>query len=286
MFKYGEFLYSHDDTKKGFDLINKSASLGYHEAQEWVGYYYYNSITDYDFVKGIKWLSEAAKQGNTRAQYYLGKMHFEGNRRDKDSNKMPNNTNVTEALKWFKKASDGGHSEAKLYILASEGSFDAQYKLLNDYSDCHVSSDDAKAQQIGNFINSSISNKSSNEELFKLATVCGTNLAFSQKLLKNAAEKGHAIAALSIWEDMNYKKQEGAEKYLMIALNAGHPEAQFLQSAKLIKPHMRDSKLIYPLDDKNANKDIEEGMRLLRLSAEQGYDRAQKMLIRFEKTTK
>ncbi len=55
----------------------------------------------------MKWFTKAAEQGYFKAEFYLGKMYYNGLGVAQD---------YIEAGKWFKKAAIQGHAEAQFYL--------------------------------------------------------------------------------------------------------------------------------------------------------------------------
>ena len=82
-----------------------AAEQGDAEAQCNLGLCYYNGDgVKQSYTEAIKWWKKAAEQGNAFAQYNLGFCYENGYGVEKS---------FTEAVKWYKKAAEQGHEEAK-----------------------------------------------------------------------------------------------------------------------------------------------------------------------------
>lgn len=105
--------------------IRKAAVQGHADAQFYLGKCYENGeCVNKDFAEAMKWYRKAAenghdvaktkisiddilqksKDGNAEAQYELGNCYFNGNDVKKD---------ISQALKWYQKAAEQGHPQAK-----------------------------------------------------------------------------------------------------------------------------------------------------------------------------
>lgn len=72
-----------------------------------IGLKYYFGHWGQNYKTALKYFRIASQQGNADAQYYLGRMHFEG---------LGINQNFSTALKWLQKAAEQGNSDAMFYL--------------------------------------------------------------------------------------------------------------------------------------------------------------------------
>ena len=96
------------DKKKAFELMLQSAELGYSPAMLSVSNYYKDGTgVEQNFEKALHWYHLTAncdvKNVASAAQNSIGLMHYRGQGVNKDSQ---------EALKWFQRAADNGHTTA------------------------------------------------------------------------------------------------------------------------------------------------------------------------------
>ncbi|MCL2042797.1 MAG: sel1 repeat family protein [Treponema sp.] len=89
--------------------LQEQAEQGDAEAQYNLGcYYYFGRVIQKDFEKAVHWLTEAADQGNTGAQYWLGHCY--------DNNGDGFQTDGEKALLWYTKAAEAGNYVAQFYL--------------------------------------------------------------------------------------------------------------------------------------------------------------------------
>ena len=94
---------------KAFEWYSKAAVQGHAGAQYDLGSMYANGhgIAQSTALSN-KWYLKAANNGNAMAQFNIGKKYLNGD------NGLPKNRG--QALNWLKKASNNGHTEAKLML--------------------------------------------------------------------------------------------------------------------------------------------------------------------------
>ena len=89
--------------------ILKSARRGDASSQFLAGFLYEGEMWfwDRDDKAAVKWYKKAVSQGETSAQYHLGRLYFKGRG-------VPHND--VEAARWFEKAAEKGHLLAQCYL--------------------------------------------------------------------------------------------------------------------------------------------------------------------------
>ena len=70
-------------------------------------YYYGTGGVERDYFKAVEWIRSAAERGHEYAMYFLGRCYLHGRGVSID---------VSQALKWFKKAADNECFEALVYL--------------------------------------------------------------------------------------------------------------------------------------------------------------------------
>lgn len=89
--------------------FRKSADKNWAEAQYYIGrcYYYGQGFPTPDYAQAVTWLEKAANQNFPEAQYQLGICYEKG---------QGVKQNSTIARQWFEKATNNGHSKAKMKV--------------------------------------------------------------------------------------------------------------------------------------------------------------------------
>ena len=108
MFTKGIVCYENKDYPTAVDWFRKAAQQGYVQAQNWLGYCYYNGhgvTKDYNIAVG--WFNKAAQQGYYQSQYWLGYCYYNGHGVTKDYN---------VAVGWFRKSAQQGYAEAQFCL--------------------------------------------------------------------------------------------------------------------------------------------------------------------------
>lgn len=99
-------IYGHHDSENGLKMYEKSAKLGYAQAQKQMGYIYLTGqIVEPDTLKAVSWYKLAAKQNHTDVPFLLGKLYANGKGIDKDTDK---------AFEYFKESADSGYVYSEL----------------------------------------------------------------------------------------------------------------------------------------------------------------------------
>jgi len=117
------------DDKKAFECYTKAAEQGYADAQNKLGDWYSSGFGITNFRIAAEWYEKAAEQGHTGAQFSLGGLYKSGYSVNRNSFEDIHNPatdiqkNLDLAIKWFRKAAEGG------YI--TQGGLSAEY-FLND----------------------------------------------------------------------------------------------------------------------------------------------------------
>ena len=115
-------LYNDGACDKAFQLFSKAAAQGNATAQYYIGRMYFNGEVngeDADYAKAFIWFQKAAMQGNAKAQASFARMYFLG---------QGVAQNFDKALEWYQKAADQGNAHGQ-YGLAC-----IYYRVKNDYS--------------------------------------------------------------------------------------------------------------------------------------------------------
>lgn len=106
MWKRGKEMYGRHDKENGYIMFEKSAKLGYSDAQKQMGYIYLTGQTvEPDTLKAVSWYKLAAKQNHTDVPFLLGKLYANGKGIDKD---------VDKAFEYFKESVDSGYVHSEL----------------------------------------------------------------------------------------------------------------------------------------------------------------------------
>ncbi|KAM4048831.1 protein sel-1 homolog 3 [Anomaloglossus baeobatrachus] len=112
MYDYAVLLFKGDGVPKNeklaLKLMKKSAAKGLIEALNGLGWYYHNFRKDY--VRAVKYWSEAYDKGNADAAFNLGVMHLQGTYPGQDG------VNETLVYEFMAQASEGGHIEASINV--------------------------------------------------------------------------------------------------------------------------------------------------------------------------
>ena len=99
-------IYGHHDRVNGLRMFEKSAKLGYSNAQKQMGYIYLTGQTvEPDTLKAISWYKLAAKHKLTDVMYLLGKLYVNGKGIDRDGD---------IAFEYFKESADSGYVHSEL----------------------------------------------------------------------------------------------------------------------------------------------------------------------------
>lgn len=94
-----------DINSLSFEDVKKLAERGNAEAQNNLGYRYYNGKgVKRDYAEAVKWYRKSAEQGYAEAQYWLGLMYQWGKGVKQD---------YAEAIKWFLKSAEQGYAKAQ-----------------------------------------------------------------------------------------------------------------------------------------------------------------------------
>jgi TPR repeat protein len=114
-------LFNNGDCDNAFQLFQQVAAKGDATAQYYIGRMYFNGeVTgeDVDYAKAFTWFQKAAMQGNAKAQASLGRMYFLGHGIAQ---------NFDKAMMWYQKAADQGNAHGQ-YGLAC-----IYYRVKFDY---------------------------------------------------------------------------------------------------------------------------------------------------------
>jgi len=93
-----KFYTSFDELTRQYNLIGAQNKLAY-------AYLHGEYGLDKDYLKYEKWTRKAAENGDSRAQYFLGRLYFSGVKGIKQD--------IPKAEKWFRKAAEQGDSDAQ-----------------------------------------------------------------------------------------------------------------------------------------------------------------------------
>ncbi|XP_063778155.1 protein sel-1 homolog 3 isoform X2 [Pseudophryne corroboree] len=112
MYDYAVLLFKGDgvtrNMKLALELMKKSAAKGQVEALNGLGWYYQHFRKDY--VRAVKYWTEAYDKGNTDAAFNLGVMCLHGTYPGEPG------ANETRAFEFMSRASEGGHIEASINV--------------------------------------------------------------------------------------------------------------------------------------------------------------------------
>lgn len=102
--------YGQEDYSNTFKFLERAAKDGDKKAQWFLGVLYSEGEgTPQDHKKGFQWVEKSAKQGYSKAQERLGKHYYHGEGVPKD---------LSKAFYWFKESSKKGNANAQLSIAA------------------------------------------------------------------------------------------------------------------------------------------------------------------------
>jgi TPR repeat protein/serine/threonine protein kinase len=100
--------------EKAREWFEKGAAGGDVFAMNNLGLLYLNGDgVDADPLKAKEWFEKSAAKNHAPGQYNLGRLYERGIKRPGDIEATPD---LSEALKWYKKAADGGHENAKTAV--------------------------------------------------------------------------------------------------------------------------------------------------------------------------
>ena len=93
--------YNDGDYKRAIIFFSEAAEQGDTRAQTRLGVCYYEGkgALPQDYTKAVNWFRKAAEQGNAKAQFNLGVCYYEGKGVPKD---------YAKAFNWFLKAAEQG----------------------------------------------------------------------------------------------------------------------------------------------------------------------------------
>lgn len=112
------------DNEKAIDYLEPAARAGHIEAQNLLGLVLYK---EKNYFQAMQWIKKAAEQGNSIAQYNLGKLYYKG---------CLGKVDYKNALIWFTEAANNGSDEANnmLGVMYEEGKGVTQnYNTAYDY---------------------------------------------------------------------------------------------------------------------------------------------------------
>ena len=183
---------------KVVDQYKEPAEQGDSEAQFQLGRVYYSTfLSTKDYPKAVEWFEKAASQGNADAQYYLGECYITGQGVPKD---------YIQATEWYTKAAEQG-DDAAAYSLAD----------LYYYGDA-IPQDYSKAIKWGTIA----ADKGNSDAEYLLAncylegTGVPQNYSKAIELYKKAADHGNTLALVRIGEC--YANGIGVEKNIKMAI--------------------------------------------------------------------
>ena len=93
------------------ELMTRAAQMGHREAQFQCAMSCFRGDVSLDFEAGKKWLSKAADNGWSRAEFCLFQLYYNGLPLGKDCPAYPKDK--TEAIKWLRRAAEHGHFQAQ-----------------------------------------------------------------------------------------------------------------------------------------------------------------------------
>lgn len=238
--------------EKGFELLKQSAEEGNSYAQYKLGrMLYQGKICDEDIDSAVYWLEQSVRQNNQWAEYYLGKQYL-GN------DKL--NRNYKQAMSLLSKS-------------ASQGNKYAQYTLACQY----LFSGDSRAKINDGFKlleSSANKNFAPAEKMLALIILKGQLLPRDEKraynLLLQSASLGddkaeYALAKLLLQGEIIPKDTDRAVKLLISAVEKDNEWAKI----------MLGKMLLFGID---IPKDEKAGIELLQSAAEQGNEYASAIL--------
>lgn len=258
--------------KKGCEWFLRGALAGDPGAQAGVGSCYYTGQgMEQDLPEALKWFSLAAIDGNQVAQFLLGDMYFYGQGVE---------LNLALAKEWYEKSAAQGHKGAQKKLDKLKISWDKPYQQLTlanslekviDGDAYFISA--ANAAQAGDV-----------KAQFTLGVTYFRGIGVPQNYIKaldffeKAAAQGHERAKeyiprtyFALGSDyfseeagVNQDDQE-AFKWFSKAAELGHPKAQYLVG------------LMYYFGEGIA-KDEAKGIILIKQSAQNGFEQAQKIM--------
>lgn len=112
------------DNEEAIDYLEPAARAGHIEAQNMLGLVLFK---EKNYSQAMQWIKKAAEQGNSNAQYNLGKLYYKG---------YLGKVDYKDALSWFTAAANNGSDEANnmLGVMYEEGKGVTQnYNTAYDY---------------------------------------------------------------------------------------------------------------------------------------------------------
>lgn len=236
--------------KNGFKETAKAAEQGNTEAQYELGrMYFLGRDVAKNATEAEKWYQKAANQGNAKAQNELGNLYYTG---------LNVTRNYSEAIKWYQKAAEQGNVDAQcrlgdMYFYKVDIPEDID-EAINWYKKAAEQGDIKAQKQLGD-IYSKGARKKDPEAI---------------KWYKMAAERGDTEALKRLGDI--YKKENALEavKWYKMAVEQGNTSASFYLG------------LIYEYGEPGIPKNKAEAIKWYRKAAEQGSETAKENLRKLE----
>jgi len=238
------------NNKEIFKLYKKAAEQGDEDAQYWLGRMYYDGKgVAQNYEEAFKWHKKAAEQGDKYSQNRLGSMYYDG---------KGVSQNYEEAFKWYKKSAEQGdkYSQNRLGFMyyAGKGIVQDYQEAFKWYKKAAEQGDKYSQYLIGHMYYKGEGVTQNNEEAFKW--------------YKKAAEQGYEIAQYWLG-NMYYNGEVGnvsnliaAYEWYKKAAEQGHKNSQFVLG-----------NMYYNGQGVVANN--EEAFKWIKKAAEQGHADAQ-----------
>lgn len=279
-FNLGIMYYKGEGTpvnkQKACEWFLRGALLGDTGAQANVGTCYYTGQgMQQDLPEALRWFSLAATDGNRAAQFLLGEMYSDGQGIE---------LNLSLAKEWYEKSAAQGHQGAQKKLAKLKSSWDTPYKQLT-VADMAGKVIDGDAY----FVSAANSAQSGDAKAqFELGVMYFKGFGVPQDYIKaldffeKAAVQGHerakdyiprtyfALGSDYFSEDAGERQDDHeAFKWFSKAAELGHAQAQYLIG------------LMYYFGE-GIQKDEVKGVVLLKQSAQNGFEEAQKLIDEYK----
>jgi uncharacterized protein len=187
LYQIGSIVLAAEKTDSAIKYITQAAEQGNVDAQYKLGLIFYQGVgVEQDYKKSFDWTSKAAKQGNSQAESLLGEFYRLGNGVTQD---------YRRSFEWFLKAAEHGNANAQYCLFLMYYSGNGIPKNFNIGFDWLL--------------------KSAAQGFLQAQSLAG-------KIYSNGADMGIA---------QNYKE---SFKWFTKAAEAGHPDSQFQLSSSYI----------------------------------------------------
>ena len=281
-FEDGKAAYEWGDYEASLKFLRPLAEQGHAESQ------YYLGQMSHSNLEAVKWFQKAAEQGHADAQFLLGVMHR--------YNHPGIPIDYVEGAKWFRMAAEQGHADAQVqlgYLLSLGFSVGPAQDIAESKKWLRM------AAEQGNVWGQA--------HLAFLLTQDPQDLPEGLKWGQKAAEQGDTLSQLQLgqvyaegWGDLIPKDYLLAHMWLNLARLSGEELASFEideLEKKMTADQIADAQRMarewiaeeghtetkfnigsnYTVDP-DSQQDFAEGLKLIRMAAEQGHAQAQSWL--------